>query len=327
MNGFDSSFILHPFLLTKYGYHPMTDSAAPRAWLPRWTLKTLLLALGLGLFLFGLVWVGKWTLGQIRGQDRYTFAFQDIDCTPPPGLERGEFLDEVQYITGLPDRLLLLEKDVSRRLAEAFARHPWVEKVEQVTVEPSRQVRVRLHYRTPVLAVVGQGKDGGTVIQVRSSGMGLKSHTAVARAVDRSGMLLPLAASLEDLPTLHTRVPGPAGPSGTSWGDARVVAAARTAHFLRGYQRRLHLEDFECTEDGLVLSAPPGVRVLWGRPPGAERPGEASAEQKLDWLLAYCKKYGDLGSPQDWQRIQGFEHDVRLRSGARHRALRLPKNR
>jgi hypothetical protein len=290
-------------------------------------LKTLFLAFGLGLFLFGLVWLGKWTLGQIRGQDRYTFAFKDIECTPPPGLERNEFLDEVQYVAGLPDRLRLLEKDLSQQLAEAFARHPWVEKVEQVTVEPSRLVRVRLQYRTPVLAVMGKAKDGGVLIEMRSSMMGQKNVMAVARAVDRHGVLLPVSASMEGLPALYNSVKLPAGPSGTPWGDSRVERAARTAAYLQPYQNRLHLEDFEVAKGGLVLSTPPGVRVLWGRPPGAEGPGEASAFQKVDWLLAYCKKYGDLASPRDWQRILGYEHDVRSRTGVEHRPVRFPKNR
>jgi hypothetical protein len=303
------------------------ETPAPRAWMPRWTLKTLALALGLGLFLVGLVWLGKWALAQIRGQDRYIVAFKDIDCLPPPGLERAAFLDEVRYVSEIPDRLHLLDDDLAKRLSDAFVQHPWVEKVEQVIIEPPRQVQVRLRYRTPVLAVMGQARDGAVAIVVRSSWMSMKNRTAFARAVDRNGILLPLSAELEGLPTLHTPVKTAAGPSGTAWGDARVAAAARTADFLRPYQKHLRLEDMEVNEDGLVLSTPPAVRVLWGQAPGAEPPGEANALQKVDRLLAYCKMHGDLGSPPDWQRIRGYEHDVRLRGKAIHRLLPLPKER
>jgi hypothetical protein len=295
--------------------------------MPRWTLKTLGLTLSLGLFLFGLVWLGKWALAHIRGQDRYAVAFKDVECIPPPGLERGEFLDEVRYVSEIPDRLLILDKDLPKRLSDALAQHPWVEKVEQVIIEPPRRVQVRLHYRTPVLAVVGLARDGAAAIVVRSSWASMKNRTVFARAVDRNGILLPLSAELEGLPTLHTGVKTAAGPSGTAWGDSRVSAAARTADFLRPYQKRLHLEDMEVTEDGLVLSTPPTVRVLWGHAPGAELPGEARAIQKVDRLLGYCKQHGDLGSPADWQRIRGYEHDVRPRSEAVHRPLPLPKNR
>src|SRR5205085_1645284 len=67
--------------------------------------------------------------------------------------EPGAFLGEVQYLGGLPERLALLDDDLPGRLAEAFARHPWVEKVERVEVVPPGRVRARLTYRTPVLAV------------------------------------------------------------------------------------------------------------------------------------------------------------------------------
>src|SRR6266436_5534947 len=104
------------------------ETPTPRAWMPRWTLKTLALALGLGLFLVGLVWLGKWALAQIRGQERYSFAFTDIDCTPPPGVERGEFLGEVRYVSEMPERLHILDEDLAKRLSDAFAQYHWVEK-------------------------------------------------------------------------------------------------------------------------------------------------------------------------------------------------------
>src|SRR5713226_9754777 len=121
----------------------------------------------------GLLIAGRWALGQIRDQDRYAFTFADIDCTPPEYQDRASFLAEVQYLAAMPDRLQILDEDLTARLGEAFARHPWVEKVQKVQIVPPRQVQVQLTYRLPVL-IVPQGEQ--------------------TRVVDRHGILLPPAA-------------------------------------------------------------------------------------------------------------------------------------
>jgi hypothetical protein len=99
--------------------------------------------------LLGVVVAGKFTRDAVRNWERYSIAFAAIDCTPPPGRERADFLAEVQYLAGMPNLLSVLDKGLASRLADAFACHPCVEKVEKVTVLPTRQVKVLLHFRTP----------------------------------------------------------------------------------------------------------------------------------------------------------------------------------
>ena len=261
--------------------------------------KSLLQALGpplvAALLLAGLIALGRAARDALRPQDRYAVAFGDLDCEPPPGEERAAFLGEVQYLAGLPERLPVLDEELPARLAEAFARHPWVEKVERVEVVPPGRVRARLTYRTPVLAVVlhGQAQDG--------------------RAVDRDGILLPAGAPLAGLPIFYAVAPPPAGPAGSPWGDKAVEAAARTAAYLAPYRQPLPFEDFDVTDGGLVLSQPPSVRVRWGHAPGAEAADEAPAAKKVQRLLDYCKEHGGLGLPEPQ------EHDVRPKGQAVHR--------
>jgi hypothetical protein len=90
---------------------------------------------------------GKLTQAAVRTWDRYTVAFADIDCTPPPGQNGLDFLAEVQYLAGMPDRLSILDENLASRLADAFARHPLVESVQKVVVEPAHRVQVRLDFR------------------------------------------------------------------------------------------------------------------------------------------------------------------------------------
>ena len=111
----------------------------------------------------------------------------------------------VDGLKQLPERLSLLDEDLSARLRAAFTRHPWVDSVEEVKLA-RQQVRVRLRYRVPVLAVRWSGQ---------------------LRAVDACGVLLPQSASTAELPVFRGTPAPPAGPAGTPWGDPAVAAAAR----------------------------------------------------------------------------------------------------
>lgn len=157
-------------------------------------------------FLGALIVLGRWGREQLRGRDRYLVPLAEIECVPPPGLERQEFLDEVQYLAELPARLPLLDEALPARLEAAFARHPWVERVEAVTITPPRRIAVRLTYRRPVLAV---------------------PHGGVLRAVDGAGVLLPRGAPTDGLPRYDGTPAPPRGGAGSAWGDAEVERRAR----------------------------------------------------------------------------------------------------
>src|SRR5271166_3363494 len=109
-----------------------------------------------GALVLGWIAVGQRASEGLRHRGRFAFAFADIDCLPAPPVSRADFLSEVQYLSGLPDELLLPDEDLAGRLATAFAAHPLVAAVERVEALP-RQVRVTLTYRTGVLAVPVEG--------------------------------------------------------------------------------------------------------------------------------------------------------------------------
>jgi hypothetical protein len=150
---------------------------------------------------------------------------------------------------------------------------------------------VQLRYRTPVLAV---------------------PRGEALRAVDEQGVLLPATAATEGLPVFRGRASGHIGPEGTVWNDPALLAAARTAAFLRPHQDQLRLIAVQPSASGLTLSTPAGSRVLWGHAPDAETADEAGAAQKLERLLSYCRRHGDLDHPQAPR-----EHDVRSAAGAK----------
>jgi hypothetical protein len=220
--------------------------------------------------LAGLLLLGRAARDDLRQEERYTAAFADIECAPPPGMEREAFLDEVQFLASQPDRLALLDETLAARLAEAFARHPWVERVDRVEVTARRQVLVRLVYRVPVLAVPSWPREPGD---------------PELTAVDGNGVLLPPLRCGQNLPELRNTVSRPAGPSGMGWGDPVVLAAARTAALLQPHQERLQVQRYE-VKDGVVrLECQERGRIVWGSVPGEEAEGEATAEEKVRRIL------------------------------------------
>ena len=98
-------------------------------WLWRGGVQLLILAAGLGVVFGGLITLARVTRDKVRDSERYAALFADIECTPPPGMNRADFLNEVRYQTDFPERLHLLDDDLKQRLYEAFGQHPWVEKV------------------------------------------------------------------------------------------------------------------------------------------------------------------------------------------------------
>jgi hypothetical protein len=168
----------------------------------------LLPLLAVAVFLFGLLALDKWARGHLRQDERYTLTFAAIECSPPPGQQKSNFLAEVQYLAGLPETLSLLDDDLPLRLTEGFRRHPWVEAVEELKFGRPPRIEARLRYRRPVLAVAVSGQ---------------------LRAVDANGVLLPATADTGGLPVFSGKASPPAGPAGMPWGDPAVEAAARAS--------------------------------------------------------------------------------------------------
>jgi hypothetical protein len=245
------SFLIHP---SSFRLHPSL----------RWLIQLgLPLAAGAGLVV-GVLLIASLARDDLTRRGEYVISFTDVQCDPPPGLSREEFLEEAQYLAGLPDRFDVLAEDTTARLQEALAAHPWVARVRRVQRTPDGGVRAELEYREPVLWVPEPG-----------------------RAVDGEGMLLPVSARRQGLPVLAGKVTPPAGRPGQPWGDPGVLAAARVIALLRPHADALSLDGASVEfRDGSVTLRTMRARIVWGSPPGEEAPGEANAEAKVNRLLA-----------------------------------------
>jgi hypothetical protein len=265
----------------------------------RWVLQLVALIVAACLLLLGLTVVGDATRTHIQDLDRYLLAFTEIECDPPPNQTRTDFLSEVQYLAGMPAQVRLLDDQLASRLAAAFAEHPWVERVEQVQVLPTHEIRARLLFRKPALAVK----------------LSASSNPASLRVVDDQGVLLPTNAPADGLPTLSVDAKEAPGCAGKPWDTPAIDEASRIAGLCLPH-KLLRFSTFLRTRDGWVLHTPGNSSVNWGRSPGAERSDEAPAAQKVQRLLAYCSQYGGLD-------VAGgtYELDVRLKKQAIRRPL------
>jgi hypothetical protein len=169
-----------------------------------WLWKSALVLFLVVLFLGGVIWAGRWGREQLP-KERYEVTFADIECDAPACMTKAEFLNEVLYASRLRKRLSVVDISLPQQLRDGFAKHPWVEQVNEVKIEPPRQIIVKLAFRKPVLAV--------------------KLDSAV-RAVDGFGVLLPRNAPTDGLPIYDGLAKAPQG-DGKRWGDPNVEAAAR----------------------------------------------------------------------------------------------------
>lgn len=179
------------------------EEPAPRR--RRSLIAVALVLLVVGGVVFGLDRIGGEALRRVGLHGRYRASFADIRCDPPRGMDRPAFLTEVRYLSEFPEVFHALDEVERQRLAAAFARHPWVERVEGVTVEPGNVVRVALAFREPMLVV---HVEGGTV-----------------RTTDANGILLPECAVPTGLVELSTAIPPPKVNAGETWTDDTVRQA------------------------------------------------------------------------------------------------------
>ena len=82
----------------------------------QWIVQGLLPLLTAALLLLGVIVGGQYARERLRAHEHVCLVFASLECAPPPGQSREDFLTEVQYWSGLPDRMDLLTNDVPDRL-------------------------------------------------------------------------------------------------------------------------------------------------------------------------------------------------------------------
>lgn len=180
-----------------------TAKPAPYQW---WRLLRLVpAAVVVGGLFAGLYYGGRWAGAEVAAKERYAVPVADLRVNAPPHTDPAKFLAEVRLLGNLPDAVQAVDPNLPTLLAEAFRKHPWVDDVTAVAVEPDGGVRVALKFRTPALTIRWNG---------------------TPRAVTGTGVLLPAGADSTGLPVLKNEQTVATATDGQPWPEPDVRRAA-----------------------------------------------------------------------------------------------------
>lgn len=243
--------------------------------------------------------MGLWQANETELVDRdaYQLTWERLRSSPQPAYLKDD-LKKVAYEGSRLADLNLLDRDVVRKVHAAFAVQSWIDGVH---VRKNRKsIDVSLTYRKPI-ALVEFGDN--LLLPVDRNGIVLDGDLL---SLDQSTGYLRISVQS---PQIGSMVHGDA------WPDPRVVAAAMVAHWVEpkaaqwGVARIAHVPlipnsiapegDFEL----LTAKGAAGIRVMWGSPPGYERPHEASPEKKLQALEQWIAERGSLAELGTTQTI------------------------
>lgn len=256
------------------------------------------------------------SLPDLSQRDEYRVRMADIEIGERPHWVPHDLVAQVIERSKLPAEMSLLDESLTRKVAEAFRRHPWVTGVRVRKSVPGR-VEVDLTYRQPV-----------AMVRVKSG----------LYPVDAESVLLPpgdfAAAEVRQYPVIDGVESTPQGPAGTQWGDVAVEGAAQLAAVLEPHWEEFGLAAIEVprrkkahvSSEEIVfgLLTPGGSRIVWGRAPQSGHPGELSAKKKIGRLEEYLRRYGNFDGPhgpyeidiRHWQEIS--RRPLKERSAASH---------
>ncbi len=238
---------------------------------------------------------------EVVARDQFAVTLERIVVPPTPGGIPEDWLHTAFQDSQLAE-LSLLDVDATDKVVAMLAGQPWIRGVRRIEKLRDRFV-ADIEYREAIAMVeIGEGRlvpiDGEAVILDGQ-------FFSPEQATNCMRISVPLP-------------PGSPAIIGQPWPDARIVGCARIAELLRTHWQRVGLLRVVNRESPRVakhrlevigsfeLFTRNDVPILWGSAPGFEKPGEASAEQKLAALLKFTE---DMGS---FERIPiGYSLDIR----------------
>lgn len=252
-------------------------------------------------------------LPDLSQREEYQIETKNLALIPaPPHYVPIDIIDQVIRQNELPDQISLLDQNLVKTVAEAFQKHPWVQKV--VSVRKTNTVEVEVLFRKPAAMI--ELKQG--LFPVDNEGVFLPPEDFSVSDARR----YPIVTGIRSLPE---------GPAGTSWGDLTVTGAAQLAEALGPHWKELDIVSIEAPPrttaklslDDLIyrLITTGGSEIVWGRSPKSQRRGELRVDQKIGKLEKYYRDYGGFDRPHG-----PYEIDIRHWQEISRRPLKQQSN-
>lgn len=234
--------------------------------------------------------IGAWSFTwhfvgpRVLKSDRYLLREEGLEITPLPDWIHTDVRGEVFRSLTFEGPLSIMDDGLVRRVADAFALHPWVARVLRATKHHPARVKVELEYRRPV----GMVEVAGGLLPVDAEGAWLRSEdfSPVEAAA------YPRISSVDSMPV---------GSVGMRWGDARVVGGAEIAAALADAWSELQLARIVPSprpqsgeHHSFDIYTRGGTRILWGLPPAAGLAGAVPAAEKVARLRQFVAAHGTL---------------------------------
>ncbi|MEZ6064803.1 MAG: hypothetical protein R3B90_03635 [Planctomycetaceae bacterium] len=237
---------------------------------------------------------------KIEGQAEYRLSIEQVHLPEGHAWLPADIAQRVvaRVVTAVDHEPSLLDRNLAREVAAAIEAEPWVAEVRRVSINRDRTITIDVDYRRPVALVECP-------------------HGVVP--VDATGCVLPLndipLSSVVELPVVRTAEHGPRGLPGETWGDDRVVSAARLAEvmlqvdsthsnqtrwqWLGLREIRLPFASREQATAPFELVTTGGSRLLWGTPPGTDslEPSTDIKLARLEFYLQQCGGFEKEGRP------------------------------
>lgn len=260
---------------------------------PGRTFTALVLLAALAMIAWFFVWQN--VRNHVFASGEYTVALEQVNITPLPPWIHTDVRADVFRNASLDPPLSILDDDLTQRIANAFAMHPWVAKVSRVAKRPPARIDVELVYRRPICMVEIPGD---------------------LLPVDIEGVLLPSGdfspIEKQSYPCLAVVDTRPMGPVGQRWGDGRIVDGAEIAAALETAWKQLRLYRIQpCPKLAPAVAGEPtyelftraGTRIYWGLAPSSKATGELTTAERVARLLRYAAEHGSLDGREGPQAL------------------------
>lgn len=250
-------------------------------------LKAVLIVLVTAAAACGLLYALDFFRAEIRVSPGYVMTSESLRLVTYPKWMTPAVLAELDV--GLldpdfPQRFSLLDANVCDRIARAYERCPWIEKVERIVkhdprVDPkSPPLEVFLRFRRPLVFV--QARDGFILVDERGIRL-----PGVYRE--------PRLGSVKFL--IVTGVPGAPPEPGQAWSDPAVGAALKVADAVDARREAFRLATIDVSNFGgrhdprdteIALWTANDTRIKWGRAPAAGPTDipEKTCDEKVAYL-------------------------------------------